>query len=105
VKPSPITCQLTAGWKKASSPVSERPFTNCTTPACMPWPWRASTPKAALDLPLPLPVFTSSTPRVSVAAAMAASTTLLTFHAGLVAGVAGEGVGHGVLSMGFCGFL
>jgi hypothetical protein len=71
----------------------------------MPWPGAGEHAEGGAGLALAVAGVTSSTPRVSVAAAMAASTTLLTFHAGLVAGVAGEGVGHGVLSMGFCGFL
>ena len=78
VKPSPVTCHSTPGClpRKASSPVSVRLLMNCTTPTFMPWPSaRATMPNAEVLLPLPLPVMTSSSPRSSVAAAIAASTT------------------------------
>jgi hypothetical protein len=39
------------------SPVDHLPLTNCTTPTFMPLPMaRKIIPKAAVDLPLPLPV-------------------------------------------------
>jgi hypothetical protein len=55
-------------------PVSGRPLTNCTTAACKLCPRaRARTPKAALDLPLP--VLISRMPRCSCAAAILSCTT------------------------------
>ena len=74
VKPSPIALMVTRSGKRSStmrSPVSQLPLTNCTTPACMPWPTQRSTmPKAAVDLPLPLPVWTMSRPFSMVLPAM-----------------------------------
>ena len=53
------------------------PFINCTTPTRIPWPRaRASMPKPALLLPLPLPVCSRSTPWSRVASAIFASTTV-----------------------------
>src|SRR5258707_12244037 len=70
VKPSPIARQVTRSGKRAStvrSPVPQAPLTNCTIPTRMPWPRQRKTmPKAAVDLPLPAPVWTISRPRSSV---------------------------------------
>src|SRR6266850_3288630 len=49
---------------------------NCTTATRMPWPMaRRTMPNPELDLPLPGPVLTTSTPRSICAAAMRSSTT------------------------------
>src|SRR3954465_9081580 len=70
VKPSPIARQVTSSGNRAStsrSPVPQAPLTNCTTPTRMPWPMQRNTmPKAAVDLPLPAPVWTIKRPRSSV---------------------------------------
>src|SRR5712691_2858862 len=70
VKPSPIARQVTRSGKPAStvrSPLVQLPLTNCTMPTRMPWPRQRSTmPKAAVDLPLPAPVWTIRRPRSSV---------------------------------------
>ena len=53
---------------------------NCTTPTFMPWPMaRATRPKPALDLPLPLPVFSGGRRAGLGRRAMAASTTAFFF--------------------------
>ena len=53
------------------SPVCHAPLTNCTTPTRKPWPSARNTmPKAAVDLPLPLPVWTISRPFSMVLVAM-----------------------------------
>ena len=50
--------------KKWRSPVCHLPLMNCTMPTRLPQPRaRAATPNAALDLPWPLPVYTSTSPR------------------------------------------
>ena len=72
-----MTCQLTSGWrrKKVSSPVSERPLTNCTTPTFMPWPMaQAARQRRRWTCPAVAGVHQQQA-AVSVAAAMAASTT------------------------------
>ncbi len=74
VNPSPATTRRTSGKRSAStrfSPVSQSPFTNCTTPAGIPHPTqRITMPKAEEDFPLPLPVWTMIRPRSSVLAAI-----------------------------------
>ena len=66
VKPSPMTLTSTRSGKrlrKKRSPVSRRPLTNCTTPSFSPCPrQRIARPQAAVLLPLPVPVWTSSRP-------------------------------------------
>ncbi len=53
------------------SPVSHLPLMNWMTPTFMPWPMqRITMPKAAVDLPLPLPVWTISRPFSMVLAAI-----------------------------------
>src|SRR5207244_6999234 len=65
VKPSPIAHQSTPSRSRhtVSSPTRHSPdFTNCTTATCQSRATaRTTTPNAAVDLPLPSPVFTITT--------------------------------------------
>src|SRR5262245_29444392 len=77
VKPSPRVCHSTSAPSRstaARSPVCQAPLPNCTTPQRRPRPSaRSSRPQAAVDLPLPLPVWTISRPFSIVLAATSAS--------------------------------
>src|SRR5262245_52630365 len=64
---------MRSGYSASSvrSPVSQPPFTNCTMPTLKPWPrQRMTMPNAAVDFPLPLPVWTMSRPFSMVLVAM-----------------------------------
>ena len=84
VKPSPIALMVTRSGNFSStvrSPVAQAPLTNCTTPTFMPWPMARNTmPKAAVDLPLPLPVWTMSSPLSIVLPAMILSRAAFFFR-------------------------
>ena len=77
VKPSPSVCHSTWFPKRSTavrSPVCQAPLPNCTTPQRNPRPRaRSISPKAAVDFPLPLPVWTISRPFSTVFAATSAS--------------------------------
>ena len=81
VKPSPSVCHST--WSPnfstaVRSPDCQAPLPNCTTPQRKPRPSaRSISPKAAVDLPLPLPVWTISRPFSIVLAATSASCAAL----------------------------
>ena len=65
--------QRPAKWRsiRSRSPVAIAPLMNWTTAQGIPWAMqRKIMPKAALDLPLPLPVWTMTKPRVAVLVAM-----------------------------------
>ena len=100
VKPSPIALMVTRSGNFSStvrSPVAHAPLTNWTTPTRMPWPMqRKIMPKAAVDLPLPLPVWTISRPLLDgLAGDDLVARRLLLAHLLGVAGVdVGGLVGH-----------
>src|SRR3990172_7833106 len=83
VKPSPSVCQTT--WSPnfsiaVRSPLCQAPLPNCTTPTRNPRPTaRSKSPKAAVDFPLPLPVWTMSSPFSMVFEATSASCAALRF--------------------------
>src|SRR5260370_7954346 len=70
VKPSPIDRQVTSsgkGARRVRSTVDQAPLTNWTMTTRMPCPrQRNAMRKAAVDLPLPAPVWTMTRPRSSV---------------------------------------
>ena len=64
------------------SPVCHLPFTYCTTPTFMPLPTaRTTSPNAAVDFPLPLPVWTIRRPFSIVLVARILSRTALRLRA------------------------
>jgi hypothetical protein len=82
VKPSPMVCHSTRSPKHSSarrSPVCQAPLMNCTTPTRQSFPSaRSRRPNAAVDLPLPGPVWTISRPlEAMVLEATSASCTAL----------------------------
>ncbi len=63
---------------RRAPPVCQAPLMNCTTPTRWPRPsMRKASPKAAVDLPLPVPVWTMSRPFSIVLPATSASCTAL----------------------------
>ena len=90
VKPSPIVCHSTWSPKRSiavRSPVCQAPLLNCTTPQRKPRPSaRSIRPNAAVDLPLPLPVWTISRPfSIGFAGDLGVLHGLAVGHLGLVA--------------------
>ena len=84
------------------SPVCQAPLMNCTTPTRRPWPsMRSARPKAAVDLPLPGPVWTMSRPfSIGLLGDLGVLHGLALGHLGAMAfgfGVV-DGLGHGVTS-------
>src|SRR6202521_2789314 len=81
VKPSPMVCHDTWSPKIARASragVCQAPLMNCTTPPRWPRPsMRNARPKAAVDFPLPGPVWTMSSPFSMVFSATSASWTAL----------------------------
>ena len=61
-------------FRASCSPVDQAPLMNCTTPTPLPRPsMRSARPKAAVDFPFPLPVWTSNRPFSMVLVATSAS--------------------------------